>query len=261
VYVLTKKLDEKKNVIVAVDAAGKIAPVKLTDVQYAALTLPKASGGAVRVTEMAWAGDRLVCSARTGEEFASKLLVIPGPLSAEAAGKMISAETYHISHRKWETKAPMAAIFPFEENGRKYIVGGFGCTPIVKYPIDSIQDGAKVKGESMLELGSGNRPIRMFAYTANGRPSILVNTFRFHHEKAPISPSPYWTCRFDQSILSGSQVNESALRRNVKNPDDAAVTMVKSFHGVRQMDKLDETHGVVAIERDGKIDLDVLPLP
>ena len=213
------------------------------------------------MTEMAWAGDRLICSARTGEEFAAKVLVIPAPLGPDAAGAMISAETYHVSHKRWETKAPLSAIFPFEENGKKYVVGGLGCTPIVKYPVDAIQAGAKVKGESMLELGSGNRPINMFSYTKNGKVSVIVNTFRFHHPKAPISPGPYWTCRFDQSILSDSNINEQATRRNVKNPDDAAITMVKSFDGVRNMAKLDDARAVVVRENSGHLDLEVLALP
>ena len=226
------------------------------------MALPQAAGGTPKVAEMAWAGDRLVCSARTGEEFASKLLVFNAPLGAESAAAMISAETYHVSHGKWETKAPMAALFPFEENGKKYIVGGFGCTPIVKYPIEAITDGAKVKGESVLELGSGNRPVDMFAYTRDGKASVIINTFRFFHEKAPLSPTPYWTCRFDENILTpGDKVNQKAMRRNIKNPEDPAVTMVAAFHGVMHMDKLSDAQAVVVKQTDGRQDLEVLALP
>jgi hypothetical protein len=260
---MVRKLDEKKNIIVTVDPAGTIAPFSLANVSHTAVTLGKGEGSAApRVAELAWAGDRVVCSARTSEEFASKILVIPAPIGPEAAFGMISAETYHISHRKWETKAPMAAIFPYEENGKKYIVGGFGCTPIVKFPIDAIQNGAKVKGESMIELGSGNRPINMFAYTKDGKASVIVNTFRFHHERAPLSPAPYWTCRFDREILSSDKINEKAVTRNVKKPEDPAVTMVNAFHGVRLMDKIDEGRALVVRESNGgRLDLEVLALP
>jgi len=260
-YLLVRKLDEKKNIIVTVDPAGKVAPLSLANVEHTAVELAK-DGTAPKVSEMAWAGDRLVISARTSEEFASKLLVIPAPIGPEASFGMISAETYHVSHGKWETKAPMAAIFPYEENGKKYIVGGFGCTPIVKYPIDAIQNGAKVKGESMIELGSGNRPVNMFSYTKDGKPSVIINTFRMFHQKAPISPSPYWTCRFDREILSSDKVNEKAMRRDVKNPEDPKVTMAAAFHGVRLMDKLDEARAVVLKEADGgRLDLATIGLP
>jgi hypothetical protein len=262
VYLLVKNLEAKANLILKVESSGEIAPLALGSVPFTTVKLPASDAGSPRVTEMSWAGDRLVCSARTGEEFAAKVLVIPAPLGPSAAGAMISAETYHVSHKRWETKAPLTAIFPFEENGKKYIVGGLGCTPIVKYPVEGITNNAKVKGESMLELGSGNRPINMFSYTKNGKVSVIVNTFRFHHAKAPISPSPYWTCRFDQSILAAdNKVNENATHRDVKKPDDAAITMVTAFHGVMNMAKLDDNRAVVVRDNNGRVDLEVLPLP
>lgn len=261
IYLLVKNLEARKNLILAVNPDGQIAPVNVTNAAYASVALPGQDAGAPRVTEMSWAGDRLVCSARTSEEFAAKVLVIAAPLGSASAENMISAETYHVSHKKWETRAPLTAIFPIEENGKKYIVGGLGCTPIVKYSIDSIQNGANVKGESMLELGSGNRPIDMFEYTKDGKSSVIVNTFRFHHAKAPISPSPYWTCRFDRSLLDGDKTNENAIHRNVKKPDDAQITMVNSFHGVMHMAKLDNGRAVVVQDNGGQIDLQTLPLP
>ena len=265
-YLLVKKLDEKRNLIVTVDPDGTIAPLDLAKASFVAVKLPQgaAPANAPRVTEMAWAKDRLVCSARTGEEFASKLMVIPAPLGPDSAANTISAETYHVAHGKWETKAPMAALCPYEENGRLYVVGGFGCTPIVKYPVDTIKDGAKVKGESMIELGSGNRPLDMFIYTKHGKPSVLVSTFRFHHDRAPMGPSAYWVCRFDQSILGSAQTNEKAMRRNVKKPDDSAANVAIAFSGVRHMCKLDDGRAIVIRENKddkAKLDLEVLPLP
>jgi len=132
----------------------------------------------------------------------------------------------------------------------------------VKFPIDAIQNGAKVKGESMIELGNGNRPINMFSYTKDGKPSVIINTFRMFHQRAPISPGPYWTCRFDREILSSDKINEKAMRRDVKNPEDPKVTMAAAFHGVRLMDKVDETKALVLKEADGgRLDLATIGLP
>ena len=30
---------------------------------------------------------------------------------------MASAETYHVAHGRWETKAPMSVLIPFKEGG------------------------------------------------------------------------------------------------------------------------------------------------
>ena len=151
-YLLVKNLASKQNLIVSVDSAGQIAPLALTSVPFAAVKLPGSDAGLPRVTEMTWAGDRLVCSARTGEEFAAKVLVIPAPLGTQAASAMISAETYHVSHKllRKPKGAAVGAIFPFEENGKKYIVGGLGCTPIVKYPIEA-DSGRGARGQGRID--------------------------------------------------------------------------------------------------------------
>ena len=36
---------------------------------------------------------------------------------------------------------------------------------MAKFRVDDIESGAKVKGVSMVELGSGNRPLDLFDYT------------------------------------------------------------------------------------------------
>jgi hypothetical protein len=262
-YIVVKKHASPRHLIVTVDPAGELRQFPLTNVPHVTVNLPAASGGsAPRLAEIAWAGDRLVATARSGEEFGSKIIVIPAPLGPGSAATMYSAETYHISHRRWETKAPMQALFPYEENGTKYIVGGFGCTPIVKYPIDAIQPGAQVRGLSMIELGSGNRPLNMFSYRKGGKDSVLVNTFRFHHEQRPFGPSPYWTCRFDHALLAEEKSNEEGFRRPVNKPDDEAISVVQAFHGVMHMDRADEGHAVVIrMGADRRVNLELVELP
>jgi hypothetical protein len=156
----------------------------------------------------------------------------------------------------------MGAIFPLEVGNKKYLIGAFNDTPIVKLPLDGIQQGAKLRSETTLDLGPGNRPIDMFSYTKNGKTSVIINLFRFKHAQDPISPSPYWTCRFDRDLLHAKRVNEDALVRDVKNPADPRMTMVAPFHGVRFMSKRDEASAVVLREAEGgRLDLEILSLP
>lgn len=242
---------------------GSLRPIDLADVTYARVSLP-ATDGPRRLTDVAWAGDRLIAAAATAEEFASKIFVCPVPLEHEAEGTFHSAETFHVAHNRWETKAPMSVLMPYEHAGRRFVVGAFACTPIVRYPLDSLAPDAVVKGASVLEIGSGNRPIDMFTYEKEGRAHVLVSTFRFHHERKPFGPSPYWTVRFDRSLLDEQvDLDEKALRR-LKGDEPASdrVRMIESFHGVVQMDRLGPDH--VAVLREaagGGFDLDVLPLP
>ncbi len=266
VYIAVRKQDDKAYAILTVNKAGKIGELELDNVKYARAALDGGTSPVTKVTDVAWADDRVLASGRAAETFASKIFSIAAPLKHDDQGQIYSAETYHVSHGKWETNAPMSVMIPFRENDQTYVIGAFSCTPIVKYPVSAVQPGAQVKGTSVLELGSGNRPIDMFVYEKDGSVWVLSNTFRFHHDRRPVGPSPYWTVKFKQGILAEAEaVNEKALRRVKGDPavstPELGVIVVDSFHGVMQMDKLDDQRAIVLREGKEGVDLEPLPLP
>ena len=264
VYFAVRHQADRKYAVLTLDGEGEIDEFSLKDVTYARLSLSAGDKAKVSViTDVAWADDRIVAAGRSNESFSSKIFSIYAPLSHEAVSSSYSAKTYHVSHRKWETKAPMSVFLPMRENGKTWIVGAFSCTPVVKYPLDSLKEGALVTGTSVIELGSGNRPLDMLLYEKDGKSYVLANTFRFHHAKRPFGPSPYWTVRFEQSLLSESDnVDEKAQRRLAgSKPATDRIQMIESFHGVTQMDRLSETHAVVLRKTDNGFDLEALQLP
>ena len=263
-YFAVRKQDDKSYVIMTLTGED-IDLLDLDNVKYARVALPPGDSSPVaKITDIAWADDRIVAGATANEEFASKIFIARAPLNHEEAGEIHSAETYHVAHRKWETKAPMSVIMPFRENNQTYVAGAFACTPVVKYPIDALQPGAKVKGMSVLELGSGNRPIDMFTYEKGGKEYILANTFRFHHEKKPFGPSPYWTVRFERSLLGENDaINEKALQRLTNGePSTPRVEMIEAYHGAMQMDRVGTGDAaVLRVWENGVIDFEILALP
>lgn len=263
IYIAARRQADKQYVIATVNGKGQIRELELDDVRHAKIGLSGENVKIASITDVAWADDRIVAAGRSNETFASKIFSISAPLKKSSESTVFSAETYHISHRRWETKAPMSVIIPFREGDKTYVIGAFSCTPVVKYPLDSLKAGAQVKGTSVMELGSGNRPIDMFIYEKGGKNFVLSNTFRFHHKRKPFGPSPYWTVKFEQGILEAKkEVNETALRRlKGYEPATERVKMVEAFHGVMQMDKLGKDRAVVLREAEGGVDLAVLPLP
>lgn len=263
-YFAVRKQDDKSSLIMTL-SGEQIGLLDLDNVTYARIALPPGDSSPVaKITDIAWADDRIVAGATANEEFASKIFLARAPLNHEEAGEIHSAETYHVSHRKWETKAPMSVIMPFRENGQTWVAGAFACTPVVKYPLDALQPGAKVKGTSVLEIGSGNRPLDMFTYEKDGKEYILTNTFRFHHEKSPFGPSPYWTVRFERSLLDENEaVNEKALQRLASGqPASPRVQMIEAYSGVMHMDRVGTSDAaVLRVGENGVIDFEVLPLP
>ena len=176
----------------------------------------------------------------------SKIFSIDAPLSHDSKSATYSAESYHISHRRWETKAPMSVLIPIKEDGKTYVVGAFFCTPIVKYPIDDLQPGAKVKGTGVIELGSGNRPLDMFVYQKGGKDFILL------------ANSARGVMKITTSGIAGNEGITDPIRGTAGQTYDT----ISELKGVVQLDRLNEGNAVVLVRGDdGSLDLQTVALP
>ena len=261
VYFFVSRQPGNQPAILTIDGEGHFGTLNGSKLAYSRVTLPSEAGSRVsRITGVGFAGERILAAGQSSGAFASKIYSIPVPVNHGASADIFSAETYHVSHGKWETRAPIQAFIPFREEGKEYIVGSFSCTPIAKFQIDDLKSGAKVKGESVVELGSGNRPLDMFTYEKNGKRWVVTNTQRF--KKNLFGPSKYWGVRLDMSYLTRGKVNEKAARRDAKNnsgPDGMEV--VEALFGVVHVDKLNNNEMIVLRENGDKLNLELAPLP
>ncbi len=264
IYFSVRNIAAKNVAIVTVDAAGKVAVLDLATRPHVRVALPKSEAGPIKnISDLAFAGDRVLLTGQSNEEFSSKIFSIPLPLSAEATGSIFSAETYHVSHKRWETKAPIQSFIPYDDHGKLSVVGAFACTPIAKFPIADLASGANVRGTSVVELGSGNRPLDLFSY-ANAKGSWIVsNTLRFHQPL--FGASKYWGVRVSTDYLTRAmpeQINEQAARRDVKQksgPD--GIEILDSLSGAVHIAKLDDATMAVLRESGDKFKVEAVPLP
>jgi len=267
-FLAVRKLNGKQDLILTVDGQGKIQEFPLDSVKYTAYKLPAdEKAPIVKITDITYADGRILLAVQAKEQFASKIYSID-TRQDDAVPYWISTETFHVAHGRWETNAPIRTVIPYVENGKKYLVGAFTCTPIVKYSLDDLKAGARVQGQSVIELGNGNTPQDMFVYEKNGKPYILMNNFRMAmmQKSNPVGPSPYWTAKVDHSILGETEkINEKALRRVANKASESKTdraVIVPEYHGVVMMDRLDAERALVIRTDDkGAFNLAVLPLP
>ncbi len=257
--------------LVSMDSSGAIAPLDLDTLTYVRMTLPTGENEKLRnVTDLAWGKESVIVAGQSSEEFANKIFQIPSPLEHGVNAHFLSAETYHVAHRKWETKAPIQSFIPWEEDGEFYIVGAFACTPIAKFPISDLESGTKIKGTSVVELGSGNRPRDMFVYEKDGEEWLVTNTQRF--QKNLFGPSKYWAARVRLEYLDADEpdeINENAARRNVSvpnGPDANGMEVVEELFGAVIVSQLENEKVVVLRETDiggeGKVhNVELVSLP
>ncbi|MBM4067758.1 MAG: hypothetical protein FJ271_02260 [Planctomycetes bacterium] len=263
-YFAIRKMDDKKDLLLTLNADGKVREFTLDNVKHVRVPLPT-DVKVVKITDITWAGDRVLVAVQASDTFASKFVSIMAPLAGDTRCDCVSAETYHVAHSNWETRAPIRTAIPYEENGKKYLVGAFTCTPIVKYSLDDLKSGGKVKGQSIIEIGSGNEPRDMFVYEKKGKKYILMSMNRFHHKRKPVGPSPHWAVRVDFDLLAENEkVNKKALvrvDRNYESVTDRAQVM-PDYHGVVHMDRLDDNRALIVRTDDkGRLDLTAVPLP
>lgn len=264
IYFSVRDTGAKNVAIVVISPDGKAAKLDLSKLEHVRVALPKSETAAVRnLSDLAMTHDRVLVTGQSNEEFSSKIFSIPLPLDASASGTIYSAETYHVAHGKWETKAPIQSFIPHNDNGTPCVLGAFACTPLAKFPLKDLSSGANVRGTSVVELGSGNRPLDVFAYTNTKGSWVVTNTQRFHQPL--FGPSKYWGVRINMDLINRTapeETNEKALRRNVKNPTETpGIEILDSLFGAVQIDRLDDTRMVVLREDGDKLKLEVAALP
>jgi hypothetical protein len=262
VYLAVQRRPDNAVMIMTVDAAGKVAPLNLDPLPWVRVTLPGGTASKVtNITDVAFDKDRVFATGTCNEEFASRIFTIPVPIKHGATASVFSAETYHVAHRKWETKAPIQSFVPYSSKEGTYVVGAFACTPVAKFKVDDLESGAQVKGVSMVELGSGNRPLDLFSYEdKSGKEWLVVHTQRF--KQNAFGPSKMWGARISMDYLNAAETNEKAARRDekeAKGPD--GIEIVDALFGAVQVDKLSNTEVVVLRDNSGTLSLEVATLP
>ena len=85
-----------------------------------------------------------------------------------------SVEIYHGNHRQLETRSPVNAFVPYMIDSKPYLLAGYTCTPLVKFPITDLKPGDKVRGTTIAEFGAGNRVLDMIVYRKGGQEFLLT---------------------------------------------------------------------------------------
>jgi hypothetical protein len=115
------------------------------------------------VTDMKWRDGELFVAGLSNQEFASTLRRLKYPFDSQQS--ITSVEIYHTGHNQVETRAPIRAMSFATLGGKPYLVAAYNCTPIAIIPLDELKDGAHIRGKTIAELGYGNTPADMIAYT------------------------------------------------------------------------------------------------
>ncbi|HSL71553.1 MAG TPA: hypothetical protein VK864_15005, partial [Longimicrobiales bacterium] len=187
------------------------------------------------VTDLAFADGQLFIAGLSNEEFSSAFRRMAYPFGGRVGTTTL--EIYHVSHGQNETNAPVMTFLPHSIGGKSYILAAYTCTPLVAFELESMHDGKHVFGRTVAELGAGNQPLDMIAYTKDGRESILIANSR--HPLMRVDPA---------DIADGT-----ALKSPTRETGIARVPISQT--GIKQLADLDAQYVVVLQSGTNGLDL------
>ena len=240
-------------VILRIDKAGKITEQQLKSVPMARFTLStQPTNERARqqtITCLAFMNDRLFVAGLSNEEFASTLRSVPFPF--KEAEQTTPVEIYHGAHGKWETRSPVRTFLACEINGQSHLLAAYTCTPLVKFPVENLKKGERIRGVTVAELGFGNSPLSMIEYQKDGKTYVLVtNTARGVMKLAK------------DDIAKADAIPEQQVGRQQVTAGPKYEVVMKPGDGDVRLDKLNDSMIVMLVKaRSGVIDLKSAELP
>ena len=242
-----------KPALLRVDGAGKIEVVSFENLKHTKVTLPNAPNAGTNpqrdprqqsITDMAFTDGRLYIAGLSNEEFASKLRSVKYPFAAADNGT--SVEIFHGNHGQLETRSPVYAFLPYSINNPPHLVAAYLCTPLVKFPVATLQPGTKVVGTTIAELGNRNRPIDMLLYKKDGREFLLMSNTARGVMKIP---------------TDGFATAAPITARVATETGGVGYETVATMKGIEQLDLLDANRSLALSRVDGGLNLMTVALP
>lgn len=245
--------------LVKVDAAGKLSEVSLKKVAFQKAELPDApedkeisrNGRTTNprndaITDLAYAEGKVYVSGLAAGQSPSSVHQIPFPFSDGVNGT--SVEIYHAAHGRSEDTSAIRTFVPLNINGEASLLAGFVCTPLVKFPVETLKPGTKTKGTTVAELGNRNKPLDMITYLKDGKTFLLMSN----------------SARGVMKISTENIAKNEGLTAPVTGGGTAGQPFetIKELDGVVQLDRLNDTHAVILVQSGATTqDLRTVALP
>lgn len=243
---LTATADNRATTLVRIAANGKLAKVDVSKSVKASAVLPANH----RPLDVVVAGDALVVSGVFRDKtFLSQVYRVALPLKKDGV-KASPVELFHVTHGAWETHAPLTAMAVTGAGKDALVFGATNCTPVTRMGAASLEPGAKVKMQTICELGAGNGPYALVPLEKDGKAELLCTTMIGE------------TYRISNDVLvqkEAGKLDESALDRN--GGSAPGIDVLKGWEQARQAAPLGAKWVAVVLGTSKQVSLKTLDRP
>lgn len=243
--------------LVKINGAGKISKLDLSNVPFASVTLdnvpPDGLSGQGRrrrnnrgdaITDIAFFEGKVLISGLRSEGAPSSVREVAFPFAKSDQG--VGVQIFHGAHGREEDYSAMRTFVPLMIDGEPNLLAAYVCTPLVRIPLEQVREaGESVKGVTVAELGNRNRPLDMISYSKGGQEYLLLSN----------------SARGVMKITTAGLSDNPGLSERVSGTAGQSYDTVDSLKGAIQMDKLNDTHALVLLAKEGQMDLVTVELP
>jgi hypothetical protein len=151
---------------------GQLEVLELDQIPHSQVEIPNEPGPkamlefdtqqSFAITDVKYYNGEIFVTGISNQQFASTLHRIPYPFRAQM--ETCTVEIWHPVHGEFETRAPIIRQLIKEVGGEPHLFAVYGCTPLVRFPLAALKNGAHVRGDVIGELGYGSNPIDMLAF-------------------------------------------------------------------------------------------------
>ena len=194
------------------------------------------------ITQLAYKDGKLFVAGLSNEEFSSAMWTFTYPFKKDVTATTV--EVYHGVHDRYETHSPVRAFIPYEFNGTDHILAAYLCTPLVTFPLTSLENGAHVKGKTIAELGSGSIPIDIISLDYKDKKMLIMSNTQL-------------------PLMTFNVADIESYKGSITKPVESFVAGIsyqaRASGGVQQIDNFDDEY-IVATRRtsSGKLELAAL---
>lgn len=245
----------KSPAIVRLLPNGEVEDITLNSVDYSKVELPNAPDDKVvggrrkrnyrdeSITDLAFSDGKVLVSGVSGNDREANVRELVFPFLN--ADKGVNVEIYHGAHGRYENTASVRTFVPFKIDGEPFLLAGFQCTPLVKFPVSEFRNGGKVRGTTLAELGNRNRPLDMIVYQQQGKNYLLLSN----------------TARGVMKISTDDVERSEGITERISDTAGQSYETIESLTGVEQMDKLNDAHVLVLARNGDALDAHTVDLP
>ncbi len=241
-------------VLLRIKTDGTIEDVSLKNVAHSIAKIPnpaddkegrRGNPRGESITDIAYINGKVFVAGLSNEEFASNLRTLDFPFSNVNRGA--SVEIYHGAHGAVETRSPVRTFAAYSIDGQEHLLAAYTCTPLVKIPVKALEDGKKVRGVTVAELGNRNKPLDMVVYKKDGKNFVLMAN----------------SARGVMKISTDNIKDIESIESKVADKAGLQYETIGSLTGVEQLDRLSDTLAVVLSRSvpDGPATLASIALP